>query len=104
MIICIKLPPLRSLFPFEDSGNSSSAQGSTPSLRPRPHLRPHTSPCVVAAREDANPKKRPLDEAEYGELLIDEFATGSSSASKARSFKQNFGVQHARNKIATQPL
>eukprot|EP00434_Breviolum_minutum_P028013 symbB.v1.2.024783.t1/scaffold2245.1/size172089/9 len=69
---------------LQDSGNSSSAQGSTPSSRHRPRLRPYTAPCVVAAREGANPKKRPLDAAEYGELLIDEFATGSSSAIKVQ--------------------
>ena len=85
----------RFALPLEDSGNSSSAQGSTPSSRPRPRLRPYTAPCVVAAREGANPKKRPLDAAEYGELLIDEFATGSSGAIKARFFKYNLGVQHA---------
>ena len=64
---------------------------------PKDHNR-HDTRCLLVKQHRLKMQVR------YGELLIDEFATGSSSAIKARFFKYNFGVQNGYNKIATQPL
>ena len=73
--------------PCEDPGAPTASQSSRPSERPRPNLRAHTSQWAVRAREEANPRKRSHDSIELGELLLDEFATGSSSATKANVFR-----------------
>lgn len=49
-----------------------------PSVRPRPVLRPHPSLQFASARAAA--KRKTKHPQEFGELLVDNFATGSSSA------------------------
>ena len=61
----------------KDPADADTARGEVPSKRPRPVLRPHTGPDVVLAREKAKPKPLRRD---FGESLVDEFASGSSSA------------------------
>ena len=60
----------------KDQADADAAR-EVPSKRPRPVLRPHTGPDVVLAREKAKPKPVHRD---FGESLVDEFASGSSSA------------------------
>eukprot|EP00438_Fugacium_kawagutii_P028545 Skav222542 [mRNA] locus=scaffold2875:264283:269599:+ [translate_table: standard] len=50
--------------------------------RPRPALRPHTAPQVVRAREQATAPKPAV--APLGEMLVEEFAAGSSSACRVQ--------------------
>ena len=70
--------PFRAALPFQDPWHEPSDASRK---RPQQQLREHTAPCLVRARELAQKKTLPPPR-DFGEMLIDEFATGSSSASK----------------------
>lgn len=62
------------------AGQSSNVE--RPCKMPRPVLRPFSAPEVVAARASCKPK---TPAPEFGELLTDSFASGSSSAAQVFS-------------------
>lgn len=69
-------------FPFflmaSEAGTERPTQEQPAAKRPRPALRPHTAPHVAQAREQATKTKPAV--APLGEMLVEEFAAGSSSA------------------------
>ena len=81
-------PRLPGIVPPEAlAGQSSNV--ARPCKMPRPVLRPFSAPEVVAARASCKPK---TPAPEFGELLTDSFASGSSSAAQVSSVMNKWYV------------
>lgn len=84
------LPQLHS-HTFANAILQEDGERSQSMKRPRPTLRPHTAPDVVKARETASTSWRDRKPADLGDMLLEDFSTGKSSASKVgRQTKSSF--------------